>query len=363
MVWFSALFRRNSAHLQPFSTVILSYGIGRFRQTTQRFAPPAENLIVHEWRGPRFSLQEQKMAVPNFYSNELPLHATSWYREGRRYTPPREEIVAAFLTIIAKYAARYDIGIAAWALMGSHPHILAFDRNCGPDEPSRVWLFRQQVNATFAKWLNNYWKLKGQVFSGNVKSQLVHIVDAKRAVFTFGYIVNNPVAAGLVSSAEEMPHGSVSLPELLREPIVVPRPDSWFRPNRWPEEASIKLEMPPLAEDDGFTLESWETAVSLSVTQRMFESHYCRTGPEKGLNAILSETPHIAHDPDRVNQSRARHSGTDRQRLAALYERERAHQRAYRRAFERMRQGETDVEFPWGTGRMVVSYGFKMSSA
>jgi hypothetical protein len=302
------------------------------------------------------------MAAPNFYANDLPTHATCWYREGRRYTPPHEAIIAAFLTIVAKFSDRFDVGIAGWALMGSHPHIMAFDRERDPDEPSKVWLFRQQVNACFARWLNNYWSTRGQVFSRQVKPQLIHIVDAKRTADTFGYIANNPVAAGLVMSPEDMPEGSVSLPGMLFEPVQIPRPEDWFRKKRWAEVATIQLEMPPLAVEDGHTLESWYDAISLATNQHQMACLYLLDGPVKGVEAILDETPYVPHDTERVSYGKADHAGTDKLRLARLYARERAHNRAYRRAFEALGRGEDDVVFPYGTGRMVVSYGHRMAS-
>jgi hypothetical protein len=246
--------------------------------------------------------------------------------------------------------------------MGSHPHILAFDRECGPDEPSKVWLFRQQVNACFARWLNNYWSTRGQVFSSQVKPQLILIVDAKRVADTVGYITNNPVAAGLVMSAEDMPDGSVSLPGMLLEPLHIPRPTEWFRKNRWDDVATIQLEMPPLAKADGHSLESWFEAICLAVNQHQMACLYLLEGPVKGVDAILEETPYIPHDTERVSYKKAKHAGTDKLRLARLYAQERAHGRAYYRAVAAIKRGEEDVVFPYGTGRMVVSYGHRMAS-
>jgi hypothetical protein len=303
------------------------------------------------------------MTLPRFCPADLPHEATSRYRNSRIYTPPDPVIVAAFLTIVAKFSKKYDICIVAFCLMGSHDHLLPMDRH--RDRPSRVPLFRQQVHAVMGKFLQSYWDLPDDpVYCRKVAAQLFPILDLDRLMEKIAYIELNPLEAGLVAAIEELPVGTVSTREMMFDPIVVERPKQWFRANRWDAEAEIKLEVPEwYLEREGLTLQEFYKRSKEEVTLRkheLMEERY-REGRMDfiGLEALQAETPYEPRKDERSTKI-VLFTGNDEQINARHYVRYRRFLRSYGRAKERVRDGHHDTVFPYGTNKFAVSYGFEM---
>lgn len=300
------------------------------------------------------------MSDPNFYPPDVAYHCTGYFREGRFFSPPRSPIIDAFLTICAKASSRYDVGISAWALMGSHPHIMVFDRN--PDGPSQVWRFKKYVHGVFAQWLNWHWDTSGKIFDANVISQQFAIIDVDEEINQINYIENNMLAAGVLD-----PHGdfagAVSRREYLLRPIAVTRPTGWFQARTWPDVAVIKLEVPPIAASEGHTAESWyaKTTVALYLSQmELLEERIRERKPFRSVDEVLSANPKRPRNK-KVSHKRIPSTGSEKRGRARFYCRRRRFLRNHRRCRERLRGGEENVVFPWGTCKMVCTHGFPMN--
>jgi hypothetical protein len=302
------------------------------------------------------------MTLPRYCPSDLPHEVTSRYRDSRLYTPPDPIIVAAFLTIVAKFAKKYDICILAFCLMGSHDHLIPIDRY--PDRPSKVPLFKQQVHAAMGKFLQYYWDLPDDpVYSTRVAGQLFPILDLERLFEKIAYVEVNPLEAGLVDSIDELPAGTVSTRSMMYESLKVKRPDVWFRANRWDEEAEIKLEVPEwYLEREGLTLEEFYERSKQEVTREKMRiaAERRKSGLKAlGLKRLLEATPYEARKDERSTE-RVLFTGNDPATNARHWVRYRRFLRAYRRAKESVQNGNRDALFPYGTGKMAVSYGFTM---
>lgn len=299
------------------------------------------------------------MTLPRYSPSDKPRHATRRFRDGRMYTPCHEPIVQAFLTILARACDDYDIGVAAWSMMSNHTHLYVFDRD--PVGPSRVSAFRGFMNSVFAKWLNSYWSSGGVVFEPSAVPNDIVIVDVEREIETVAYIENNPVEAGIVWDTTEL-DGATSRREHLFEPVVVERPESWFRPKKWPKTARVQLELPPSARDAGYDLDSWYSRTRSEVEVRRQELILARglTGLAfSGLEEHEALSPEVCGAP-LVDYQETPFTGTSKAILNRYFSIRRRFRRAYLRAMERVRGCEIEVSFPYGTDRMVRTYGFAM---
>ena len=302
------------------------------------------------------------MTIPVYRPPGLAYEATSRYRDSRFYTPPDPVIIAAFVTILVKFAEKYDIAILAYCLMGSHDHIIPIDRD--PNRASHISLFKQQVHACMGKFLQAYWDLPDdEVYSTKVAAQLFPILDHGRLVEKIAYVEANFVSAGLVASNNELPPGAVSTREMMVEPLVVERPDFWFRKNKWPDKVELKLEVPEwYLEKEGLTEEQFRFETARELYIRMYEANWTRMQeglPVKGLEALQEEDPYEAQK-DEVSKTKVLFTGNDSAKNAKHYIDSRRFQRSYARAKGRVKEGKHDTTFPFGTCKMAVSYGFKM---
>lgn len=301
------------------------------------------------------------MTNPNYYPSDVGYHVIGWYEKGRYLSIPTKEVADAFLTICAKACTIYNVGIAAWALMSSHPHIFVFDKN--RNTPSEVWRFKQYVNGVFAKWLNWYRSTSGKVFDPNVVAQQFAILDVEEEASTCAYIESNLVAAGILD-----PDGvfdrAVSKREYLFQPLRIERPKGWFQERTWPEVAEIQLDIPPLAVAEGHTRESWwyETQKESYLQQwAALEKRHEEGKPIRTAREVMSEDP-LAPRKRKINHSRVLCAGRSRSRKARYYLSWRRFLRAYRRAIARLTEGAANVLFPYGTCRMACTFGMPMNA-
>jgi hypothetical protein len=300
---------------------------------------------------------ESIMTDPKFLPPDLPQNSLARYEGGRHWTPPDPVIIAAFLFIVAKNLIRFNVGIAAWALMGTHPHLFAFDRD--PTGPSQVWKFRQQVHAQLAQFLRAYWKLDEKLFSDEMASELFPILDSQRCIETIVYIMTNPVAANIVASPYDMPEGAVGLPSMYEKPLIVERPDFWFDPRNWPETYELRLEVPPLVDASPKQMATLTEAAVRIRCEALQKERVAEDIKLLGVEHALAKTP-FEEGKQKKSTGTIVCSGSDKAIKAKFYLAYRRFLRAYRRAMESVRQGNREALFPWGTGKMASCNGFAM---
>ncbi len=305
------------------------------------------------------------MTEPLFLPADEPAHGQAQYNDGRVMTPPREEIVAAFLTIVAKFQGQYGVGLLGYALMGTHDHLIPFARD--PTKASNVALFKQQVHSVFAKWLQVFWGIDDEIYSKCVTDQLFPVLGLERLLETIAYVEQNPVKDGLVWSTDELPTGTVSAWGANSEPILVPRPEKWFRAGKWPSVAEIRLEVPEwLLERHNISREQFAFRAAHASCRAKLDYQSEQTRKPMGLEWLQAQSPTVERNPQtgkkrkkRRNLKKVLCAGNARD-CARFYLRRRRFLRMYRKCRKLLSQGRGSVEFPYGTLQMVLSHGYPM---
>ncbi len=285
-------------------------------------------------------------------------HCIFRFKQGRYYVRPTRAFIDAFLTILGRAARDYGMGIVGWSLMGTHIHIIVFDRNPFA-RVSNIDPFVQFVGSTFAKWLNWKWDLRGCVIAPDVQTQAIGILDSRAELSTATYVGLNPVSAGIVEDPAQLA-GATSIPEFLLEPIKVERPDGWFSKRKWPKQVAIQLEVPPRMAARGLTRDLWFTTWKANQEFARAAILLERTQVGKsndGLEWARQQTPFEAQD-DLVSYRKIPFCGSIRSLLAKMFERLRRFRAAYSSARIELLEGDRDVAFPLGTSRMAISFGF-----
>ncbi len=285
-------------------------------------------------------------------------HCIFRFKQGRYYVVPTRAFIDAFLTILGRALDDYGMCVASWSLMGTHIHIVVFDRS-----PftliSKVDPFVQFVGSTFAKWLNWKWDLRGCVISPDVQTQAIAVLDSDAELSTATYVGLNPVSAGIVADPAQH-EGATSIPEFLLEPIVVDRPDGWFSKRKWPERAEIKLDVPPRSSAHGMTRTCWFKAWKANQEFARAAILLDRASAGKsndGLEWARQQSPLEPKD-DLVSYRKIPFCGSIKEMLAKMFEQLRRFRGRYRAARNAVLDSEMAVTFPVGTSRMASSFGF-----
>jgi REP element-mobilizing transposase RayT len=105
-----------------------------------------------------------------------------------------------FIKILKEACERYGVVVLAECRMGTHYHLV-------PRTPrANISEFMAYLNAEFAKYWNHRYRRNGYVFNERYKPILVDSAQYLRALMS--YVMNNPVAGGLVTHPGEWPWSS-----------------------------------------------------------------------------------------------------------------------------------------------------------
>ncbi len=294
------------------------------------------------------------LPVPRF--PEFSYHCIFRFREARYYGLPTFEFAQALLTIIGRALDDYSMEVAAWSLMGTHLHIIIFDR----DQHRRISMvdpFVQFVGGSFAKWLNARWDLGGKVVDPDVDTTVFAITDVESELRSVAYVGLNPVAAGIVEDVA-LVEATTSIPEFLMEPLAVERPDTWFDKRKWPALNQIRLSVPPLANRAGYSRFTW--FLKLRATQEFWRAQIILERRKSGRTSDTLDWAKL-QDPYEPRGRLERgtpilFTGDNKVLLAKLFAHVRAFRRSYRRSKTRLASRAGTV-FPRGTSRIAWSLG------
>ena len=106
-----------------------------------------------------------------------------------------DDCCCAFLGLLADLPQRFGVEVHAYALMPNHFHLLVRCPRAG------LGRAMQHLSSRYARWLNARRRWDGPVFRGRYLNRVVED-DAYRA-HLLAYLHLNPVAAGLVKSADQ----------------------------------------------------------------------------------------------------------------------------------------------------------------
>jgi putative transposase len=112
-----------------------------------------------------------------------------------------EDDRARYLSLLKKYAAKWDCPVMAYCLMTNHVHLLA-----KPGSEESLFKMMQGVTLCYTQHINRTYGRTGRLWESRYHSC---IVDEERYLWAVArYIEQNPVRAGIVKKAEDYPYSS-----------------------------------------------------------------------------------------------------------------------------------------------------------
>jgi putative transposase len=158
-------------------------------------------------------------------------HVTARGNERRKIFLSRGDSIK-FLSYLSDALHKYDVILHAFALMGTHYHLLVETPN------ANLSAFMHAVNSAYTTYFNIKRKRSGHLFQGRYKSILIeqdpYLLELSR------YIHLNPVRAGMVQKPEAYALSSYRAYITPKEPTIVSRDLIWAMIARSPKEAPLR---------------------------------------------------------------------------------------------------------------------------
>ena len=251
--------------------------------------------------------------------------------------------------LLAVSAKRSGILVHGFCAMSTHVHLVVTDPR--GELPAFLAHFHRLL-ALATKVLR---KWEGTAFDHEPTS-VVRLETSEAIIDKMGYVLANPVEAGLVRYARDWPGAKSHPNDLAGGTMTAARPNVYLNAERWPDTAQLEL-VPPTHVDDG-ERDAWRAAVKDSIAE-----HEVRSRAEverKGWKFLGAERAERVSPYDRATSFEAIRgrnptfavsgvAGAYRDAVIAL----RAFRRAYAEALARWRAGIRDAVFPAGTWWMA----------
>ena len=256
---------------------------------------------------------------------------------------PDTETNQIFEFSLALAAKRTGIGLIAWLAMSNHYHAVVYD----PD--GRIPEFTHYHHRLTAHCLNRKWGRAENVWSTE-ETCLTLLGSEADVLEKVGYVLGNPVAAGLVRRAEDWP-GASSWSYMDGKPRRIMRPKGFKKEGSVvPEEVELRVFQPPSKARRSFA--AWATSVIEEVgdVERRAAEARAETGAAvKGRKVVLAAKPTDTPDTERgPNKLRPRVACREKPMRYALLQRLKEFYILYRAGREDLR-GKQRAVFPPGT--------------
>ncbi|PIE16298.1 MAG: hypothetical protein CSA66_07595 [Proteobacteria bacterium] len=263
---------------------------------------------------------------------------------------------AAIAVVMADACERYGVVLIALVVMSNHYHAVVYD------ESGLVSEWMRDVHAQIARFGNvlhggrsHFWDAQ----EGNA----VELEGLQTIADAVGYVIANPVAAGLVASPTAWPGLKTRV-----EDIGTGRGPRFERPARFfksggPVSVAARLtcSAPPGVDVERFR------SMAAAATRRAVGAARKRVVEDGrgflGAPAVEAQGPFDRPSTDEPNPGglrakyRRRFAGPDDEATRAMVERARAFRSDYARARARLQNGRRDVVFPRGTHRLWLYFG------
>lgn len=261
---------------------------------------------------------------------------------------PSSTVNEVFLYLLAVAARRFEVEIHAYCVLSNHFHLVVTDPG------ARLPAFHQFLDALLARALNaslGRW----EAFWAPNSYSAVALGSAADIIDKIGYVLANPVAAGLVRSGRLWP-GLWSVPERIGgEAIAIERPKHFFDPKgAMPATITLELTVPP-----GFdSADAFRDQARDALAHREAQAVADHRGGFMGVARVLAQKPTAkpaSGEPRRVLNPRvaARDKWKRIEALGRLLE----FLRSYRAAWVARCDGAANVIFPAGTYLLRVVHG------
>ena len=264
-----------------------------------------------------------------------------------------ENVVNQILGYCLAYAAQYfGLVLHAFCFMSNHLHIIFTDVRGNRSEFFR-WFFEFT-----AKCLNVHWGRWENLWAAGRPSRVL-LVDAAAQLAETVYVITNPVKANLVTAAHHWP-GLVSLPTRIGRAQVFKRPTKFFRADG-PLPAAATLRTEPLPAFADLSAEEYRALIAQAVADKEAELDQKRRQEGRSVlrrREVLRQSPFDRpqnHAPRRKLNPRV--ACRDKWARIETLSRLKAFETSYRKAWQRWRQGEHEVLFPYGTYALRLQAG------
>jgi len=265
---------------------------------------------------------------------------------------PSKRANQAFYYALAVAAEKTGVQVL-WAIaMSNHQHAGIYDPLGNMVEFTREFhrLLAKHHNAMYGRW-ENFWASETPTD--------VLLDDAEDILEKLVYCLTNPCSANLVERARQWP-GAISLPEHFGKTMVIERPETYFREDGpMPKTVELVFHKPPQFEH--LTMEEYRELVARRLREREDELIAKRRAEGKkvlGRRNVLRQSHEDSPrsvEPRRVLRPRLAAKSLWR-RLESI-RRLKSFVKAYAEALAEWRNGNRNVEFPYGTYAMRVLHG------
>jgi REP element-mobilizing transposase RayT len=253
-----------------------------------------------------------------------------------------------FLYLLAVATRRFRIELHAYCVLSNHFHLILTDPG------ARLPAFHQFLDALLARALNaalGRW----ETFWAPDSYSAVALASPADIVDKAGYVLANPVAAGLVQSSRSWP-GLWSPPERMgSEAVVVRRPKHFFDARgSLPETATLELTAPA-----GFdSAEAFRNRAAIALAEREEQAVSDHRGRFMGVARVLAQKPTARPAPGEPRRKlNPRVAARDKWKRVEVLGRLVEFLRSYRAAWRARSDGAANVIFPCGTYLLRVVHG------
>jgi putative transposase len=170
----------------------------------------------------------------------------------------------AFTQLTAEACSRLPMRVLGYCFMPNHFHLVVRPHRAGDLSRWMQWLL-----TTHVRRYRRHYGGSGHVWQGRFKA--FPCQDDDHLVTMLRYVERNALRAGLVSRAEDWPHGSLAvaagrpIPVVL-EPGPVPRDQAWIkRVNRPGSEAELEALRRSIARGAPFGTPAWSKATATDL--------------------------------------------------------------------------------------------------
>lgn len=288
---------------------------------------------------------------PRHFEPHSLLEITTRTMQGRLLMRPSRLFNEIFTGILGYSQAKYGLELHSYAALSNHYHF-----HCSPEDPEQLQEFMRLFNSKLAKEIGRLYDWRDKVWSRRFRS--ISISDEPEAqIARLKYVLAHGVKEGLVASPHDWPG-----PHCVHALTSGSRPRGlWFNRSLEYEANRRGLDLgardfssvqevvlTPLPCWGHLTPEEYRRRIAQLVSEIEDEARIERlnTGKEPhGVAFVLRQEPHERAVRSKRSPAPAVHAATKavRQAMRSAF---REFVGAYRRACERLRAGEFDVEFP-----------------
>jgi hypothetical protein len=259
---------------------------------------------------------------------------------------PDAELNNLFRYCLAYAADRNGIAVHCATVMSSHEHLVVTDTR------GALPRFLHDLHRTLALGIKVLRRWEGAVWD-HEKTSVVELRTEQAVLEKIAYCIANPVAAGLVRSADQWPGVTIAPTQLGRTMWTAKRPQFYLDQDnpQWPATLSLTLQMPRLTIDDALAREMVDSEV------KRLEREARETAKAKGWRVLGPDRVSSLSPFDRAKSweplrsrnptfavGRGQHEHFERA-VTML----RAFRKAYHAAIKAWCHGLRDVDFPAGT--------------